>query len=208
MQTNNSSSPPSCLNIASPPSSPPSPHNIKRAFHKHDSLELASFCFHLNLITFLVSLPAPCLAAEIQTAGLRLSRWLTKGQGNPREQHYLVNWSQHKTHMVAHPDGRLGGTPDKKLLKCNDAVRLIFWGGCVILTPLFILMSRSYIIQLRCCSLGSQVYHLKVYCKWTYLCLCSLILRWISVLYILCEVKHERAGNYQQHLWAFVYAVV
>lgn len=81
-------------------------HNIKTACYNYDSLELAAICF-LNLMTSMVSLPAiKQLVVEIPTASLRLlKRWRTKGQGDSREPHNLVNWSQTQITLTEGSEG-------------------------------------------------------------------------------------------------------
>lgn len=121
---------------------------------------------------------------------------------NPREPDYLVNWSQHKTHVVSHPDEWLGGMPAEKPLKCNEPVRLIFGGlsisdkspSCRIMRlchtnpavcsdelephhTATLLLLETTSVSLECCLVNKQLYS------------CPLMQRLMFVLYSLSEVN-------------------
>lgn len=191
MQTNKPSSPPACLSSASPPSSPP------HSWYKDSILYLwltwtrSHLLFKLDdLLSF-----SPCY----KTASGRNTNCSIEVVVLTNKRTRESSWATQSCELITdsnHPDGRLGRTPAQKPLKCNDAVRLIFGGGSVILTPLFVLISRRHIIQLPCCYLISQAYHLNVYCKQT------------IVMHMLCEAKPEIARNYQQHLWTVCVCVL
>lgn len=143
-------------------------HNIKGAFYNYDSLELAPICF-LNSVTVLLSMPAITQQRCTTSGGRRANCTfdvVVLADKRTRESLWAVQSCELITALTAaRPDEKLRGTPAKKPLKCNESIRLIFGGGSVVQTPLFVLISRSHIIQLLCCYLASQVYHSHVSCK-------------------------------------------